>query len=230
MRPPDRVILSCEHGGNGVPREYAPLFRGKKALLRSHRGWDPGTLELGRYLRRRFGWPLFAATTTRLLVELNRSGKIFSEITRRLPEEQKERLLERHWRPHRERVEAEVRRGGRVLHLALHSFTPVFAGRVRDVDVGILYDPARPREAAFARAWQRALLARRKDLRVRLNRPYRGWTDGLTTHLRTRFPDRRYAGIELEVSQRFPLGAAASWRSLMSALASSLEEAAHLPD
>jgi len=35
-----------------------------------------------------------------------------------------------------------------------------------------------------------------------LNRPYRGWTDGLVTVLRGHDPVERYRGLELEVSQR----------------------------
>lgn len=225
---PDAVVLSCEHGGNRVPRAYAALFRGRRALLDSHRGWDPGTLEIGRFLARRFGWPLIAATTTRLLVEPNRSERspqLFSEITRRLPAAVKRRLVAEHHRPHREAVRAAVAEAKRALHLSLHSFTPVWRGRRRATDVGILHDPARTRERAFSLSWQRALRALRPDLRVHLNRPYRGWTDGLTTALRKEFGDRRYAGIELEVSQRFPLGDASSWRALRSVLADSLEEA-----
>jgi hypothetical protein len=38
-------------------------------------------------------------------------------------------------------------------------------------------------------------------LRVRRNRPYRGTSDGLTTHLRRRFAAKDYAGIELELNQ-----------------------------
>ena len=39
------------------------------------------------------------------------------------------------------------------------------------------------------------------DLRVRLNYPYRGDSDGLTTWLRRRHPAARYLGIELEINQ-----------------------------
>jgi hypothetical protein len=38
-------------------------------------------------------------------------------------------------------------------------------------------------------------------MKVHLNRPYRGWTDGLTTSFRAEFPPTRYLGFELEVSQ-----------------------------
>ena len=37
-----RILVTCEHAGNRIPAEYRSLFRGASALLRSHRGYDPG--------------------------------------------------------------------------------------------------------------------------------------------------------------------------------------------
>ena len=46
----------------------------------------------------------------------------------------------------------------------------------------------------------------------------RGWTDGLTTTLRGRFPATRYAGIEIEVNQGL-LRKPAAWKQVKRALA-----------
>jgi predicted N-formylglutamate amidohydrolase len=96
----------------------------------------------------------------------------------------------------------------------VHSFTPVLDGRVRDVDVGFLYDPSRTPERDFVTAWIAALRERDPTLRLRRNQPYRGTSDGLTTSLRQRFDATRYLGIELEISQAFPHGDPARWRHL----------------
>lgn len=203
------VIVSCEHGGRRVPAEWAHLFRGAARALESHRGWDPGAIGLARRLARRLDAPLHAATVTRLLVELNRSEthrSLFSRLTRDLPQETKRRILARHYHPHRRRVErdlrAALRGGGRVMHLSVHTFTPVLDGEVRRADVGLLYDPARAAERALCDAWARELRRAAPELRVRKNHPYRGAADGFTTHLRRELGPR-YLGIELEVSQRF---------------------------
>ena len=66
----DALIITCEHGGNEVPAVYAPLFTGHEALLQTHRGWDAGALTLAQQLATAFDAPLFAATTTRLLIDL----------------------------------------------------------------------------------------------------------------------------------------------------------------
>lgn len=205
----DAILVTCEHGGNRVPADWAALFRGRERLLESHRGWDRGAIGMARRLAKRLDAPLFTATVTRLLVELNRSAHhpdLFSRVTRSLPAAARERILAEHYRPYRakveERVEESLAGGGRVLHLSIHTFTPVLRGRRRDVDVGVLYDPARPAERAFADLCAAALRREVPGLRVRRNAPYRGNADGFTTALRKRFGPR-YLGIELETSRRF---------------------------
>lgn len=224
------LVVSCEHAGNRVPAAYRRCFRGAQRALRSHRGWDAGALELARGFARRFRAPLLACTTTRLLVDANRSAHhphVFSEWSRTLAPEERERVLESFWAPHRDGVEAALCErlgvGRPVLHLSVHSFTPRFEGRVRKVDVGFLHDPARPRERTLVRSWRAGLAARRPDLRLRLNAPYRGTADGLTTTLRRRL-GRAYLGLELEVSQRFPRGGPSAWAGLRGDLVEVLEE------
>jgi predicted N-formylglutamate amidohydrolase len=203
-----RALISAEHGGNDVPPPYRPLFRDREGLLASHRGWDPGTAELARALASALGAPCHVATVTRLLVDLNRSASnpaVFSEVTRVLPTAERAELIARHHTPHRERVEATaaalVAEGHDVLHLGVHSFTPVLRGVARRADLALLYDPVRARERALAAVWTARLREALPEFRIRRNHPYRGSSDGLTTTLRRRFPKDRYLGLEIEVSQ-----------------------------
>jgi predicted N-formylglutamate amidohydrolase len=203
------IVVTCEHGGHDVPSEHRALFRGHADILRSHRGWDPGTLHLARELAERLDAPLVASTTTRLLIDLNRSphnARAFSTVTRGLPRAERAALLERFHRPHWEAARAAVARGllggRRVLHLGVHSFTPVLDGVVRTPDLALLYDPAREPECALAVAWTRSLARALPGYAVRRNDPYRGSTDGLTTALRRSHVAARYVGIEIEVNQR----------------------------
>ncbi len=98
-------------------------------------------------------------------------------------------------------MRASTASGLRVVHVAVHSFTPRIDGEVRKGDVGLLYDPARSRELALALRWRGILRDLDRTLCVRRNYPYRGVADGLATWLRRRFPDADYAGFELEVNQ-----------------------------
>ncbi|NUZ06694.1 N-formylglutamate amidohydrolase [Piscinibacter koreensis] len=227
-----RLFVSSEHGGCDVPREWQPRFAGHEAILHGHRGWDPGSLQLAREMATVLDAPLVASTTTRLLVDLNRSiwnPALHGEMIRDLPAAERQRIIAQHWRPHRNAIEgaidAAVATGDTALHIASHSFVPELDGEVRHADVGFLYDPARPGEVAFAAAWRAALRTRRRDLLLRRNYPYQGKGDGLTSTLRKRHPPDRYVGLELEVNQRFMLEGGRAWHDIRAALVDSLREA-----
>lgn len=202
------LLLTCEHAGQRIPREYAALFKGAGTLLASHRGWDPGALEITRSLARRLRVPFHHVVWSRLLVESNRApsnSRIWSAYTSALSPEERRRILDRYWWPHRRTVENEVRahldRGETVLHLAIHSFTPTLDGITRRADIGLLYDPARKAEKAFCLEWLDILRRKEPGLHFRRNYPYRGRADGLTTWLRKRCLSNRYLGLECEINQ-----------------------------
>lgn len=227
----DALIITCEHGGWQVPAQYAPLFAGHEASLQTHRGWDRGALVLARELAGALNAPLFAATTTRLLIDLNRSighRQLHSELTRSLPLATRREIAARHYRPYRDEVESEIARriaaGQRVIHVASHSFTPELGGVVRQADVAWLYDPQRPGESLFATQWQAALKRRRPDLKLRRNYPYEGKGDGLTSLLRKCHPPESYIGIELEVNQRFVCDGGNAWAALRSHITQTLAQ------
>ncbi len=223
------LLLTCEHAGNRVPPAYRGLFNTKRAqrALSSHRGLDIGALAVAKALSQRLGAPLVAHEVTRLLVEPNVSlghRRLFSEFSQVLTDEEREDAVARHYAPHRARVlqavEAHRRVKRAVLHIGVHSFVPKLGGRVRDADIGLLYDPARPAERALCARWKQALSRQLPAMRVRRNYPYRGNADGLTTELRKRYGPRRYLGIELELNQALVGGAVPL--ALLQALASSI--------
>lgn len=204
----DFLVVTCEHGGNRIPPEYAGLFRGWHRILGTHRGFDAGALVMARELSAALHAPLVASTVSRLLIDLNRSlgnPGAWSEATREVPLSGKQRIVRRHYAPYRQRVEAivseAVKAGHRVIHLSSHSFTPILGRHVRNADVGLLYDPARVGEAAMAAHWKALLAEHAPDLRVRRNYPYAGKNDGLASSLRRAFPAESYVGMEIELNQ-----------------------------
>lgn len=231
-------VVTCEHATNRVPPGYRVLFasREAEAALGTHRGFDPGAAGLAKSLARTLGAPAFLGGATRLLCDLNRSRnhpRLFSEFTGSLPEDARARILARYWAPYRESVERAVAsaaaRGRPVLHISCHSFTPVWEGRMRGVDLGILYDPARPGERAWADSAIALLRSEFREWRIRRNQPYRGTGDGLTTSLRRIHRNDRYLGIEIEVSQAFPKGDRAVWRRTRARLVRVLARLAREP-
>jgi predicted N-formylglutamate amidohydrolase len=233
---PDRLILTCEHAGNVVPATYRSLFFEHRHLLPTHRGWDPGALLLAREMAERFSAPLYFETTTRLLVDLNRSvgtPDLHSEATRHMPLAERRRILDRYYHPHRRRVD-EAMAGAvrtsrdRIVHIASHSFTPELHGHVRTADVGLLYDPGRPGEVAFCTKWLEALRRADPSLRLRRNYPYLGKSDGVAQVLRRKYPPGRYVGIELEVNQRYVERGGPAWPKVRRTLIETLAEVLQL--
>jgi predicted N-formylglutamate amidohydrolase len=225
----DYFLITCEHGGNRVPAPYQRLFRGARALLNSHRGYDAGALVMARALARSFRAPLVSSTVSRLVVDLNRSighPQFHATTTRRVPAAVREKIVAQYYRPYRAQVERYVQRavsrGRRVIHISSHSFTPVLDGSVRNADVGLLYDPVRHGEIKLCARWKAALAVVAPQLTVRRNYPYAGKGDGLTSHLRARFPASAYIGIELEVNQKIVHAAGRRWAALRRVLVDSL--------
>lgn len=226
------LVLTCEHGGNEVPKAYGALFvsAAAKTALGTHRGYDPGALTLARSLAGRFRAPFVANMVTRLLVELNRSvghRRLFSEFSTVLDPGEREALVDRYYRPHRatvlEAIERASTTGDPVLHVGVHTFTPELEGRPRTADVGLLYDPARPGERELCARWKRLLERAWPGAGVRRNYPYLGKDDGLTTELRARLPADRYLGIELEVNNTWLVGPRAKPEGVARMIGDSLE-------
>lgn len=226
------LILSCEHASNHLPDPYRSLLADCVDELDTHKGYDPGALEFARLLAATLSSPLFAGNVSRLLVDLNRSlaNHRSPPILPRndLPSALKEEILARYYLPYRsqveEAIEGNLRQDKTVLHLSIHSFTPVLDGVQRTADIGFLYDPSRVEEKEFCGKWRAALADRDAVWRLRRNYPYRGTSDGFVTALRKKFPPQRYLGIELEINQMYPLNRKAAWLRLQHQLLESFVE------
>ncbi|MDB5824611.1 MAG: N-formylglutamate amidohydrolase [Herminiimonas sp.] len=224
-----RLLVTCEHGGNHIPPKYAPLFKTGAGILASHRGYDDGALTLAVDLSQALAAPLHYSTVSRLLVDLNRSAshvELHSTFTAGLTDAHRAGILEHFYIPYRTEVEEKIDRwikaGEQVVHVSCHSFTPFMHGRLRCVEIGFLFDAARPRELAICTQWRRALQRTCHGLRIRLNAPYNGASDGFTTTLRQRHGPEHYAGIEIEINQRLVHGKPKGWRRLRHALIEAL--------
>lgn len=225
------IVITCEHGGSLIPPAWRGLFVRHSRALMSHEGFDAGALTLARELAQATAGTLFFSKTSRLLVDLNRSPghpQLFSPITRKLSHIARQNILNQCYRPYRREIETHisdaVARGQRVIHIASHSFTPELDATVRDVDIGLLYDPARKAELALCLAWQAALVSAAPLLKVRRNQPYKGTSDGLTAALREVFPESAYLGIELEVNQKFVFAKNRTWPRLRQQLVKTLRQ------
>ena len=205
----NKLIVTCEHGGNIVLNDIKSFIRIPGKVLHSHWGYDKGAYEIFRHLSS-LSDADFYSRVSRLVIDLNRSlhnQKLFSEFSESMTDTEKLKLIKSIYKPYRFSVENTInnfiREGFKVIHISVHTFTPVLNGIQRNADAGLLYDPHRETEKEFAKQWKYFLNQMDKNLVVRFNYPYRGISDGFTKYLRTRFTEEQYIGIELEVNQKF---------------------------
>lgn len=204
------LVLSCEHASWTLPPGIdlgVPLD-----VLQSQASWDHGAYEIAARLAEATGLHLHAGLFSRMWVDLNRAAEFPGVIPVNsygapvpgnvglTDGDRAARLAGFHapyWDAVRKDVAARLVDCGEVLHFSSHTFDPALDPAARTFEVGVLYDPAHPYEAAHA---ERLLFAlRRAGIDVRANEPYAGTGFAICTSFRKDF-GARYAGIQLETS------------------------------
>ena len=215
------LILTCEHASNKLPASFKRAVPAR--VLKTHRAYDIGALAVFRKLVK-FAKPEFycEGKFSRLFVDLNRTitnKSAFSDYYEALAASDKaaaekaKAQATAYWNEYRAAIEKFVetalksktratKSAPTIIHLGIHSFTPTLNGKVRNTDIGILYDPTRPQERAYANVIKAEIKRLYPTMKVRFNYPYKGTTDGLTTTLRKKF-GQHYVGIEIEINQKF---------------------------
>jgi predicted N-formylglutamate amidohydrolase len=181
-------IFACEHASRRLPAALGDL--GLAAADRdSHIAWDPGARAVALRLGEVFDAPVLAQRYSRLVIDCNRPpgapGSIVTESEARpvpgnaaLSEHDQRLRAETVYAPFHAALEALIARRlaqrPQPILISVHSFTPVYRGVARDVELGILHDDADPRLADRLLARAAAIT----DLRVERNAPY-GPRDGV---------------------------------------------------
>lgn len=203
-----KLIVTCEHGGNLIPKDYNHYFKDSEDVLNSHRGYDLGALDVFKTLEPIADYGLYSETS-RLLIELNRSlhhPHSFSQFTKSLPKNDKKKIITSYYFPYRNEVENIIRdwiqQNETILHLSIHSFTPILNKVKRHADIGLLYDSKRVNEKTFCKSFKKELNLLNPSLKICFNYPYLGSADGFTTYLRKQF-SKNYLGVEVEVNQKY---------------------------
>lgn len=196
------VLFLCEHASNALPGALAPGGLPEE-IRQSHVAWDPGALDLARRLAADLGAPVVAGGVSRLLYDCNRPPTATDAIPARseihdipfnsdLTDAQRADRVARIYQPFCEIVEAALERARPAALVTVHSFTRVYFGKERAVQIGVLHDAdARLADALLAR-----LEGCGHDLRR--NEPY-GPADGVTHSLRNFALPRGLPNVMLEV-------------------------------
>lgn len=214
------VIITCEHGGNIVPPEYSFLFSSDRNVLETHRGYDPGAIEMATLISKKINCSYVYEIITRLLVDQNRSlgnKSLWSQWSRKLTKDQKLQVLEKIYKSYHEKVtqiiDQKISDKNNIYHFSIHSFTPSLDGIERKCDIGLLYDPSKKSEKKLSDTLSLIIKKKIPEIRLRKNYPYKGTSDGLTKELRKRY-GALYCGIEVELNQKHFLAQDEMWSAL----------------
>jgi predicted N-formylglutamate amidohydrolase len=208
------LVVLCEHASQALPGGYA-WSAADRWLRETHWAWDPGSRELAVELADEVGADALLARFSRLLIDANRpedsqglfrtvvEGQEPVRLNEALSRGERAARLERFYRPYHWAADALVAQHPAAWVLSVHTFTPLYEGQRRDVQVGVLYD----KEVARGEALHSLLQDGRHD--VRRNEPWSG-ADGLMFSAAVHGDAHGRVALELEVRQ--DLATDAAWR------------------
>ena len=181
------LVILCDHATNSIPPEYGTLGL-DPAQLRRHIAYDIGAEAMVVQLAEALGAPAVLSRFSRLLIDPNRGDDDPTLImrlsdgavvpgNRHLDAAERERRLERFWRPYHRAIadviDSCLAAGVPPAILSIHSFTESWKGVARPWHVGVLWEGdqrlAQPLLAAFRAEG---------DLIVGDNEPYPGSYEG----------------------------------------------------
>lgn len=183
------VIVVCEHASCFIPPELNSLGL-DAGSLKSHIAWDPGALAVAEGISNKLDAVLVASQISRLVYDCNRppgaAGAIpaKSEIfdipgNQKLGQAERDSRIAQVYEPFRAGLASVIAAANDpAIIVTIHSFTPIYDGKTRDVELGILHDTdSRLADAMLMNThWH-------TSLDVRRNEPY-GPDDGVTHTLR----------------------------------------------
>lgn len=198
------LFLTCEHASERLPSGYA-LCDSDRRLAGTHWAYDLGARELLLELAAALGASAVLARFSRLLIDANRDEQhpeLFRQHAEGLPiqlnqqmsvSERQHRITHYH-RPYHQAVDAALSEVAAPTLLSIHTFTPIYEGQVRQVELGVLFDQD---EAAAA-----SLLAALRPTypQVAANEPWSG-KQGLIYSAERHAHQQGRVALELEVRQ-----------------------------
>lgn len=201
------VILVVEHAGRQLPPFVGSLGLDDEAMS-SHIAWDIGAAELSRILSKLLDAPLIMQRYSRLVYDCNRAFEAPDAIVTEsdniavpgnagLTAQQRKKRYDEIYIPFEAAIEGLLKKrkadGIHAVLVTIHSFTPVFNGQMRHLDLGVLHDA--DTRLADALMQQCEL---ENGLSIARNEPYAP-ADGVTHTLVTHGVDNGLLNVMFEV-------------------------------
>ncbi|SNZ21496.1 Predicted N-formylglutamate amidohydrolase [Cohaesibacter gelatinilyticus] len=187
------ILLICEHASNHFPKSLGSLGLNEEAT-RSHVAWDPGALGVSLHLSKLLDASFIHQNYSRLVYDCNRPPSAHDAMPARsevfdipgnhnLSQDDRDARTNAIYRPFEtalaDFIKARREASRPPFIITIHSFTPIYHGKKREVELGILFD----QDTRLANAILRSSTDE-NDLIIRANEPYSP-TDGVTHTLQT---------------------------------------------
>lgn len=196
------MAIVCEHASSFIPAEFDSLGLDLETR-KSHIAWDPGAFSVAQHIADEMDAPLLVSGVSRLVYDCNRPPEAAGAMPMKsedfvvpgnqsLTQAQKQARIDRYYRPFEQALGALMQTGIKAL-VTIHSFTPIYFGAPRAVELGILHDSdTRLADAMLTHA------PAETHLLTQRNAPY-GPSDGVTHTLKIHGVDNGVANVMLEI-------------------------------
>ncbi|CUK06733.1 putative N-formylglutamate amidohydrolase [Ruegeria denitrificans] len=198
------VLLVCEHASNRIPKFLGDMGLTAKAR-ESHIAWDPGALGVAQNMAAQMSASLVYGGVSRLVYDCNRPPEAAGAMPVRSEEydipanaamtsDERQARTENVYVPFSDALSGQISQHPSLqLMVTVHSFTPVYHGQKREVELGVLHG----KDDRFAMAMMQTVPADSPYVTL-LNEPYSA-ADGVAHTLDMQAWPNGLANVMIEI-------------------------------
>jgi len=147
--PNNAIAITAEHASNALPEGYSWSESDRAFFADEHWGWDKGSLDVALHLAKELKCVLVHSLYSRLLLDVNRDlpsetlfrlsgdGRII-DLNRNLDEEEEDKRIDKYYQGYYRALREVSTKIKPQYVISVHSFTPLYEGNPRTLEVGIL--------------------------------------------------------------------------------------------
>jgi len=150
QNPNNKLIITCEHAHNVLPDEYSWTENDKRHFVDDHWGYDLGAYEMANALASELKCVFVHSLYSRLLIDPNRhivSDTLFRrngdghevDLNKDLTYEEEQNRIKKYFIPYYEALREISNKVDFTYVISVHSFTPLYQGETRSMEIGVLY-------------------------------------------------------------------------------------------
>jgi predicted N-formylglutamate amidohydrolase len=179
------ILITCEHASNELPSPYKWSASDSRDFKNAHWAWDIGAKQMSLELAEEMKVMCIYAKYSRLLCDVNRhitadtlfrkqgDGKIV-DLNKNVDQLESLNRITKYYVPYYYTLKEKAAELKPKFVFSVHSFTPVYEGKQREVEIGILFNRSEELSEKICKGLQERRWV------AKLNEPYSG-KDGIYT-------------------------------------------------